>query len=45
MRLRNLILVSLTAATFAAFSASAQGLPKASQPEDVGFSSDRLKQR
>ena len=30
-------------ATCIAFSALAQGLPKASQPEDVGFSSGRLK--
>jgi CubicO group peptidase (beta-lactamase class C family) len=30
-------------ATCIAFSALAQGLPKASQPEDVGFSSERLK--
>jgi CubicO group peptidase (beta-lactamase class C family) len=29
--------------TCIAFSAFAQGLPKASQPEDVGFSSERLK--
>jgi CubicO group peptidase (beta-lactamase class C family) len=42
MKIRNLIcLVALT--TGFAFTALAQGLPKASQPEDVGFSSARLK--
>jgi CubicO group peptidase (beta-lactamase class C family) len=42
MKFRNLICMFLAAACFA-WSAFAQGLPKANQPEDVGFSSDRLK--
>ena len=42
MKFGNLIFASLTAACVA-FSAFAQGLPKAGQPEDVGFSSGRLK--
>jgi CubicO group peptidase (beta-lactamase class C family) len=42
MKFGNLIFASLTAACVA-FSAFAQGLPKAGQPEDVGFSSERLK--
>lgn len=36
------ILSIFVVATFISFSALAQGLPKASQPEDVGFSSQRL---
>jgi CubicO group peptidase (beta-lactamase class C family) len=36
------ILCVYTIATFISFSALAQGLPKASQPEEVGFSSQRL---
>lgn len=39
---RQVICMSAVA-TCIAFSALAQGLPKASQPEDVGFSSERLK--
>jgi CubicO group peptidase (beta-lactamase class C family) len=42
MKFGSLIFASLTAACVA-FSAFAQGLPKAGQPEDVGFSSGRLK--
>jgi len=42
MKFRNVICMS-TIATCIAFSAFAQGLPKASQPEEVGFSSERLK--
>jgi CubicO group peptidase (beta-lactamase class C family) len=42
MRFRRIICISAIA-TCVAFSALAQGLPKASQPEDVGFSSERLK--
>ena len=42
MKFRNLIFASL-AATCVALSAFAQGLPRAGQPEDVGFSSERLK--
>ena len=42
MRFRRVICISAIA-TCVAFSALAQGLPKASQPEDVGFSSERLK--
>src|ERR1700730_496429 len=42
MRFRRIICMSAVA-TCVAFSALAQGLPKASQPEDVGFSSERLK--
>ena len=42
MRFRRIICMSVIA-TCVAFSALAQGLPKASQPEDVGFSSERLK--
>ena len=42
MKFGNLIFASLTAACVA-FSAFAQDLPKAGQPEDVGFSSERLK--
>jgi CubicO group peptidase (beta-lactamase class C family) len=42
MKFRNFIFASLTA-TCVAFSAFAQGLPRAGQPEDVGFSSERLK--
>jgi CubicO group peptidase (beta-lactamase class C family) len=42
MKFRNVICMSALATCFA-FSALAQGLPKASQPEDVGFSSERLK--
>ena len=36
------ILYVCAVATFISFSALAQGLPKASQPEEVGFSSQRL---
>ena len=36
------ILYVCTVATFISFSALAQGLPQASQPEEVGFSSQRL---
>jgi CubicO group peptidase (beta-lactamase class C family) len=39
---RSLICMSFVA-TCIAFSAFAQGLPKADKPEDVGFSSERLK--
>ncbi len=42
MRLRYAICLS-AAAMCIAFSAFAQGLPKASKPEEVGFSSERLK--
>jgi CubicO group peptidase (beta-lactamase class C family) len=42
MKFRRIICMSAVA-TCIAFSALAQGLPKASQPEDVGFSSERLK--
>jgi CubicO group peptidase (beta-lactamase class C family) len=42
MKLRKVICMSAVA-TCIAFSALAQGLPKAGQPEDVGFSSERLK--
>src|SRR5260370_28452785 len=42
MRFRRIICMSAIA-TCVAFSALAQGLLKASQPEDVGFSSERLK--
>jgi CubicO group peptidase (beta-lactamase class C family) len=42
MKLRNIICMSVIA-TCIAFSALAQGLPKANQPEEVGFSSERLK--
>jgi hypothetical protein len=42
MRFRRIIFMSAIA-TSVAFSALAQGLPKASQPEYVGFSSERLK--
>jgi CubicO group peptidase (beta-lactamase class C family) len=42
MKFRNVICMSALATCFAV-SALAQGLPKASQPEDVGFSSERLK--
>jgi CubicO group peptidase (beta-lactamase class C family) len=42
MKFRKVICMSAVA-TCIAFSALAQGLPKASQPEDVGFSSERLK--
>jgi CubicO group peptidase (beta-lactamase class C family) len=42
MKLRNLVLAFLAGACVA-FSAVAQGLPTASRPEDVGFSSERLK--
>ena len=39
--LKSLIAASIVTTCFA-FSAIAQGLPKASQPEDVGLSSERL---
>ena len=46
MTMRRITLKSLVAASIVttcfAFSALAQGLPKASQPEDVGLSSERL---
>ena len=42
MGFRRIICVSAIA-TCIAFSALAQGLPTASQPEDIGFSSERLK--
>jgi hypothetical protein len=46
MTVRRTILKSLSAATVVAtcfaFSALAQGLPKANQPEEVGFSTERL---
>jgi CubicO group peptidase (beta-lactamase class C family) len=42
MKFRNVICMSAVA-TCIAFSALAQGLPRASQPEGVGFSSERLK--
>jgi CubicO group peptidase (beta-lactamase class C family) len=42
MKFRHVICMSAVA-TCIAFSALAQGLPKASQPEAVGFSSERLK--
>ncbi len=42
MKLRKVICMSAVA-TCIAFSALAQGLPKATHPEDVGFSSERLK--
>jgi hypothetical protein len=42
MGFRRIICMSAIA-TCVAFSALAQGLPKANKPEDVGFSSDRLK--
>jgi CubicO group peptidase (beta-lactamase class C family) len=42
MKLRNLIFAFL-AGTCVAFPAVAQGLPTANRPEDVGFSSERLK--
>ncbi len=41
LKLRKLICMSAVA-TCIAFSALAQGLPKATHPEDVGFSSERL---
>ncbi|HMA73549.1 MAG TPA: serine hydrolase domain-containing protein [Xanthobacteraceae bacterium] len=41
MRFRYAICMSAVT-TCIAFSAFAQGLPKASQPEEVGFSSERL---
>ena len=41
MQFRSVICISAIA-TFVAFSALAQGLPQAIQPEDVGFSSQRL---
>ena len=42
MKLHKVICMSAVA-TCIAFSAFAQGLPKATHPEDVGFSSERLK--
>jgi CubicO group peptidase (beta-lactamase class C family) len=42
MKFRKVICLSAVA-TCIAFSAFAQGLPKATHPEDVGFSSERLK--
>ena len=46
MTMQRTILKSLSAATLVAtrfaFSALAQGLPKANQPEEVGFSTERL---
>jgi CubicO group peptidase (beta-lactamase class C family) len=42
MRFGRIVCMSAIA-TCLAFSALAQGLPKASKPEDVGFSSERLK--
>ena len=42
MRFRRIICMSAIA-TCIAFSSFAQGLPKANKPEDVGFSSERLK--
>ena len=42
MNFRNVICMSAVATCIAA-SAFAQGLPRASQPEDLGFSSERLK--
>jgi hypothetical protein len=46
MTMQRTILKSLSAASIVAtcfaFSALAQGLPKANQPEEVGFSSERL---
>jgi CubicO group peptidase (beta-lactamase class C family) len=42
MKYCNLVCISVVAACIA-FSAFAQGLPKATQPEEVGFSSERLK--
>ena len=42
MRFGRIICMSAIA-TCIAFSSFAQGLPKANKPEDVGFSSDRLK--
>jgi CubicO group peptidase (beta-lactamase class C family) len=42
MKLRKVICMSAVA-TCIAFSALAQGLPKATHPEDIGFSSERLK--
>ena len=42
MRFHRIICMSVVA-TCIAFSALAQGLPKASQPEDIGFSLERLK--
>jgi len=42
MRFGRIICMSAIA-TCIAFSALAQGLPKANKPEDVGFSSERLK--
>ena len=44
MKFRKVICLSAVA-TCIAFSAFAQGLPKATHPEDVGFSSERLKRR
>jgi CubicO group peptidase (beta-lactamase class C family) len=41
MKYRNLICMSLVA-TCVAVTAFAQGLPKANQPAEVGFSSERL---
>ena len=41
MKFGKILWVSIIA-TFISFSALAQGLPKASQPEEVGFSSQRL---
>ena len=42
IKFRKVICMSAVA-TCIAFSALAQGLPKATHPEDVGFSSERLK--
>ena len=42
MNFRNLVFALLAGASVS-FSAVAQGLPTASRPEDIGFSSDRLK--
>ncbi len=42
MKFRSLICMSAVA-TCIAFSALAEGLPKANHPEEVGFSSERLK--
>jgi hypothetical protein len=42
MRFGGIICMSAIA-TCIAFSSFAQGLPKANKPEDVGFSSERLK--
>ena len=43
MKFSRIICVSAIA-TCVAFSALAQGLPRANKPEEVGFSSERLKQ-